>query len=117
MIENSSSNDNLHSSANINSVEAKAVDNKAQKSTKYAKKAPKLATEAASEVKSSEVESKAKQATKASAAKPTKTSQDTKKQTTQSQSVKHQTAASKMNEQKGPVPSKRRRRQPSVNNV
>ena len=117
VIENNSSNDNLHSSANINSVEAKAVNNKAQKSTKYAKKAPKLATEAASEVKSSEVESKAKQATKASAAKPTKTSQDTKKQTTQSQSVKHQTSASKMNEQKGPVPSKRRRRQPSVNNV
>ena len=117
VIENSNSNDNLHSLANINSVEAKAVDNQAQKSTKYAKKAPKLATEAASEVKSSEVKSKAKQATKASAAKLTKTSQDTKKQTTQSQSVKYQTAASKMNEQKGPVPSKRRRRQPSVNNV
>ena len=117
VIENSISNDNLHSSANINSVEAKAVDIQAQKSTRYAKKAPKLATEATSEVKSSDVESKAKRATKASAAKPTKTSQDTKKQTTQSQSVKHQTAASKMNEQKGPVPSKRRRRQPSVNNI
>ena len=117
VIENSSSNDNLHSSANINSVEAKEVDIQTQKSTRYAKKAPKLATEDTSEVKSSEVESKAKRATKASAAKPTKTSQDTKKQTTQSQSVKHQTAASKMNEQKGPVPSKRRRRQPSVNNV
>ena len=117
VIENSSSNDNLHSSANINSVEAKEVDNQAQKSTRYAKKAPKLATEATSEVKSNNVESKAKRATKASAAKPTKTSQDTKKQTTQSQSVKHQTTASKMNEQKGPVPSKRRRRQPSVNNV
>ena len=117
VIENSSSNDNLHSSANINSVEAKEVDIQAQKSTRYAKKAPKLATEATSEVKSSEVESNAKQATKASDVKPTKTSQDTKKQTSQSQSVKHQTAASKMNEQKGPVPSKRRRRQPSVNNV
>ena len=117
VIENSSSNDNLHSSANINSVEAKEVDIQAQKSTRYVKKAPKLATEATSEVKSSNVESKAEQATKASLAKPTKTSQDTKKQTTQSQSVKHQTAASKMNEQKGPVPSKRRRRQPSVNNV
>ena len=117
VIENSSSNDNLHSSANINSVEAKEVDNQAQKSTRYAKKAPTLATEATSEVKSNNVESKAKRATKASAAKPTKTSQDTEKQTTQSQSVKHQTTASKMNEQKGPVPSKRRRRQPSVNNV
>ena len=117
VIENSSSNDNLHSSANINSVEAKEVDIQTQKSTRYAKKAPKLATEDTSEVKSSEVESKAKRATKASAAKPTKISQDTKKQTTQSQSVKHQTAASKMNDQKGPVPSKRRRRQPSVNNV
>ena len=117
VIENSDSNDNLHSLANINSVEAKEFDIQAQKSARYAKKAPKLATEATSEVKSSEVESKAKQATKASSAKPIKTSQDTKKQTTQSQSVKHQTAASKMNEQKGPVPSKRRRRQPSVNNV
>ena len=117
MIENSDSNDNLHSSANINSVEAKEVDIQAQKSTRYVKKAPKLATEATSEVKSSNFEIKAKQATKASSAKPTKTSQDTKKQTTQSKSVKHQTAASRMNEQKGPVPSKRRRRQPSVNNV
>ena len=117
MIENSDSNDNLHSSANINSVEAKEVDIQAQKSTRYVKKAPKLATEAVSKTETSDVENNAKKATKASAAKPTKTSQDTKKQTTQSQSVKHQTAASKMNEQKGPVPSKRRRRQPSVNNV
>ena len=111
-------NDNGNSSANSNSVvEAKAVDNKAQKATRYAKKAPKLVTEAVSKTETSDVESKAKKATKATAAKPTKTSQDTKRQTSQSQSAKHQTAASKMNEQKGPVPSKRRRRQPSVNNV
>lgn len=111
-------NDNGNSSANSNSVvEAKAVDNKAQKAARYAKKAPKLATEAVSKTETSDVESKAKKATKATAAKPTKTSQDTKRQTSQSQSAKHQTAASKMNEQKGPVPSKRRRRQPSVNNV
>ncbi|MBR5494633.1 MAG: poly(A) polymerase, partial [Psychrobacter sp.] len=111
-------NDNGNSSADSNSVvEAKAVDNKAQKATRYAKKAPKLATEAVSKTETSDVESKAKKATKATAAKPTKTSQDTKRQTSQSQSAKHQTAASKMNEQKGPVPSKRRRRQPSVNNV
>ena len=117
VVENDNENSPANSSSNSNSVEAKAVDIQAQKSTRYAKKAPKLATETTSEVKISEVESKAKQATKASSAKPAKTSQDTKKQTTQSQSVKHQTAASKMNEQKGPVPSKRRRRQPSVNNV
>ena len=111
-------NDNGNSSADSNSVvEAKAVDNKAQKAARYAKKAPKLATEAVSKTETSDVESKAKKATKATAAKPTKTSQDTKRQTSQSQSAKHQTAASKMNEQKGPVPSKRRRRQPSVNNV
>ena len=111
-------NDNGNSSANSNSVvEAKAVDNKAQKATRYAKKAPKLVTEAVSKTETSDVESKAKKATKATAAKPTKTSQDAKRQTSQSQSAKHQTAASKMNEQKGPVPSKRRRRQPSVNNV
>lgn len=102
-------NDNGNSSADSNSVEVKAVDNKAQKAARYAKKAPKLATEAVSKTETSDVESKAKKATKATAAKPTKTSQ--------SQSAKHQTAASKMNEQKGPVPSKRRRRQPSVNNV
>ena len=112
VIENSSSNDNLHSLANINSVEAKVVDSQEQKAEKYVKKAPKPAAEA-----TSKIDAQAKKSTKASAAKPTKTSQDTKKQTTQSQSVKHQTAASKMNEQKGPVPSKRRRRQPSVNNV
>ena len=111
-------NDNGNSSADSNSVvEAKAVDNKAQKAARYAKKAPKLATEAVSKTETSDVENKAKKATKATAAKPTKTSQDTKSQTSQSQSAKHQTAASKMNEQKGPVPSKRRRRQPSVNNV
>ena len=110
-------NDNGNSSANSNSVEAKAVDNKAQKAARYAKKAPKLATEAVSKSETSDVENNAKKATKASAAKPTKTSQDTKSQTSQSQSAKNQTAASKMNEQKGPVPSKRRRRQPSVNNV
>ena len=111
-------NDNGNSSADSNSVvEAKAVDNKAQKATRYAKKAPKLVTEAVSKTETSDVESKAKKATRATAAKPTKTSQDTKSQTSQSQSAKNQTAASKMNEQKGPVPSKRRRRQPSVNNV
>ena len=111
-------NDNGNSSANSNSVvEAKAVDNKAQKATRYAKKAPKLVTEAVSKTETSDVENNAKKATKATAAKPTKTSQDAKRQTSQSQSAKHQTAASKMNEQKGPVPSKRRRRQPSVNNV
>lgn len=111
-------NDNGNSSANSNSVvEAKAVDNKAQKAARYAKKAPKLATEAVSKTETSDVENNAKKATKATAAKPTKTSQDTKSQTSQSQSAKNQTAASKMNEQKGPVPSKRRRRQPSVNNV
>jgi poly(A) polymerase len=74
-------------------------------------------TEAVSKTETSDVENNAKKATKATAAKPTKTSQDAKRQTSQSQSAKHQTAASKMNEQKGPVPSKRRRRQPSVNNV
>ncbi|MBB3106581.1 poly(A) polymerase [Psychrobacter luti] len=109
--------DNGNSPANSNSVETKAVDNKAQKAARYAKKAPKPATEAVSKTETSDVESKAKTASKASAAKPTKTSQDTKSQTSQSQSAKHQTAASKMNEKKGPVPSKRRRRQPSVNNV
>ena len=110
-------NDNGNSSANSNSVEAKAVNSQEQKAARYAKKAPKLATEAVSKSETSDVENNAKKATKASAAKPTKTSQDTKSQTSQNQSAKHQTAASKMNEQKGPVPSKRRRRQPSVNNV
>ena len=56
-------------------------------------------------------------AKKAASNKPAKTKQDTKKKTTQTQSAQNQTAASKMNEQKGPVPSKRRRRQPSTNNA
>lgn len=112
VIDNNSSNDRINNSANSNSVEAKAINSREQKAEKYVKKAPKPAAEA-----TSKIDAQAKKSTKASASKPAKTNQDTKSQTTQSQSTKSQTAASNMNEHKGPVPSKRRRRQPSVNNV
>ncbi|OXL19651.1 polynucleotide adenylyltransferase PcnB [Psychrobacter sp. DAB_AL32B] len=68
---------------------------------KYAKKAPKPVTHSADEVVN-----KAQKPAKASTAKPAKTSQ-----------VASPTVVSNMNNSKGPVPSKRRRRQPSVNDV
>ncbi|MDE4454328.1 polynucleotide adenylyltransferase PcnB [Psychrobacter sp. DAB_AL62B] len=68
---------------------------------KYAKKAPKPIAQPVDKVVS-----KAQKPAKASTTKPAKTSQ-----------VASPTVVSNMNNSKGPVPSKRRRRQPSVNDV
>ena len=101
---------NSDSKNNTHNVAEKPISDKGQivNTAKYEKKTPKAAAEFAEDAPSV--------AKKAASNKPAKTKQDTKKQTTQTQSAQNQTAASKMNEQKGPVPSKRRRRQPSVNN-
>lgn len=101
---------NSDSKNNTHNVAEKPISDKGQvvNTAKYEKKTPKAAAEFAEDAPSV--------AKKAASNKPAKTKQDTKKQTTQTQSAQNQTAASKMNEQKGPVPSKRRRRQPSTNN-
>jgi len=102
--------DSKNNADNLLNVAAKPASDKEQvvNTTKYEKKVPKAAADFAENTPSV--------AKKAASNKPAKTKQDTKKQTTQTQSAQNQTAASKMNEQKGPVPSKRRRRQPSTNN-
>ena len=109
-IANNSNIDVKNNADNLHNVAAKPVSDKEQvgNTAKYGKKAPKTAAEFAEDTPSV--------AKKAASNKPATTKQNTKKQTTQTQSADNQTAASKMNEQKGPVPSKRRRRQPSVNN-
>ena len=109
-IADNSNTDSKNNADNLLNVTAKPASDKEQvvNTAKYEKKAPKTAAEFAEDAPSA--------AKKAASNKPAKTKQDTKKKTTQTQSAQNQTAASKMNEQKGPVPSKRRRRQPSVSN-
>ncbi|MGP5371671.1 polynucleotide adenylyltransferase PcnB [Psychrobacter alimentarius] len=105
--------------------DAKGINSKAQSAAKYAKKAPKPAvestdksdTKSVKEVGSKAVDSKdaakiaaptrAKKSVKAITAKAAKAKQDTN----------DQIPAIKVTDNKGPVPSKRRRRQPSTDNV
>ncbi|MFZ2843877.1 polynucleotide adenylyltransferase PcnB [Psychrobacter sp.] len=82
-------------------VNAKAFDSTEKTNARYVKKAPKSVTQS-----TDKVINKAQKPVKASTAKPTRTSQ-----------VAKPTVASNINDNKGPVPSKRRRRQPSVNDV
>ena len=107
MIADNSSTDSKNNADHLLNVAAKPASDKEQvvNTAKYEKKAPKAASDFAEDTPSV--------AKKPVAKKAAATKQDTKKQTTQAQ---NRTAASKMNEQKGPVPSKRRRRQPSVSN-
>ena len=101
-IADNSNTDSKNNADNLLNVAAKPASDKEQvvNTAKYEKKVPKAASYFAEDTPSV--------AKKAAA-----TKQNIKKQTTQAQ---NRTAASKMNEQKGPVPSKRRRRQPSVSN-
>jgi len=110
------STDSKNNSDNLLNVAAKPASDKEQvvNTAKYEKKAPKAASDFAEDTPSVANKPVAK---KAASNKPAATKQHTKKKTTQTQSAQNQTAASKMNEQKGPVPSKRRRRQPSTNNA
>lgn len=95
------------------STDAKSVDGIAQKAAKYVRKAPKAVSQALGTVKSDDVVDvdKAKKVAKGLAAKAVKTSQGDNNQS------KDQLVISTMTEHKGPIPSKRRRRQPSVNNA
>ena len=101
-IAENSNTDSKNNADHLLNVTAKPASDKEQvvNTAKYEKKVPKAASCFAEDTPSV--------AKKAAA-----TKQNIKKQTTQAQ---NRTAASKMNEQKGPVPSKRRRRQPSVSN-
>ena len=85
----------------VEKVNAKAFDSTEKTNARYVKKAPKSVTQS-----TDKVINKAQKPAKASTAKPTRTSQ-----------VAKPTVASNINDNKGPVPSKRRRRQPSVNDV
>ncbi|HCI76006.1 MULTISPECIES: polynucleotide adenylyltransferase PcnB [unclassified Psychrobacter] len=90
------------------------VNNNDKAAAKYAKKAPKPAAQPTDKVdipakKTAERKKVAKVATPASAKKPAKT--------TEAKSANGNAGTSSVNDNKGPVPSKRRRRQPSTNNV
>ena len=90
------------------------VNNNYKAAAKYAKKAPKPAAQPTDKAdipakKTAERKKVAKVATPASAKKPAKT--------TEAKSANGNAGTSSVNDNKGPVPSKRRRRQPSTNNV
>ncbi|WP_201568184.1 polynucleotide adenylyltransferase PcnB [Psychrobacter sp. JCM 18900] len=109
----------------VSNIEVQGSNDKAQPAAKYAKKAPKPAvestdksdTKSVKEVASKEVASKdatktaaparARKSVKATTAKAAKAKQDTNVQM----------PAVKVTDNKGPVPSKRRRRQPSTESV
>ena len=87
---------------------------------KYAKKAPKPAAQPTDKTdipakKTAERKKVAKVTTPASAKKPAKTTEAKSAKT--SQAANGNVGTSSVNDNKGPVPSKRRRRQPSTDNV
>ena len=100
VIADNSNTDSKNNADNSKSVEAKPVGRKEQtaEAAKYERKAPKPAPQFAEDANSDSKKS-------------AKANQDTKRQT-----VESQTAIIKSNDDKGPIPSRRRRRQPSVNN-
>lgn len=110
-----SNTDSKNNADNLLNVAAKPASDKEQvvNTAKYEKKAPKAASDFAEDTPSVTKKPVAK---RAASNKPAATKQDTKKQTTQKQNTESQTAIIKSNDNKGPIPSKRRRRQPSVSN-
>lgn len=100
VIADNSNTDSKNNAVNSKSVEAKPVGRKEQtaEAAKYERKAPKPAPQFAEDANSDSKKS-------------AKANQDTKRQT-----VESQTATIKSNDDKGPIPSRRGRRQPSVNN-
>ncbi len=95
-----------------NSVELQSKTDKEQSTAKYARKAPKsVATSASSADTTESVE---REVTK-KAARPAKTKKSVKATTAKTeQAASNQAPAVKVTDDKGPVPSKRRRRQPST---
>src|SRR5699024_9625758 len=110
VIADNSSTDSKNNADNLLNVAAKPASDKEQvvNTAKYEKKAPKAASDFAEDTPSVTKKPVAK---RAASNKPAATKQDTKKQTTQKQNTESQTAIIKSNDNKGPIPSKRRRRQ------
>ena len=104
------------------SVEAQVTGNKDEKvAAKYTKKAPKSAAQSTSKAEKTVERTETTTRTKTAGA--NKASTPAKAKTTEAKPANSKTvankkaAASKVNDNKGPVPSKRRRRQPSTDNV
>ncbi|WP_201535659.1 polynucleotide adenylyltransferase PcnB [Psychrobacter immobilis] len=105
-----------------NGLEAPKINNGDQAAAKYAKKAPKLVAQS-----SDKVATKANKPAKSIETEPAKTRSTRSRSTKNGQAVYSQITASKasdsksfdskMTDNKGPVPSKRRRRQPSADNA
>ena len=94
-----------------NSVELQSKNDKEQSTANYARKAPKSVATSASPADTTEAKTVAREGTK-KAATPTKVKKPVKAKTEQVDS--NQAPAVKVTDDKGPVPSKRRRRQPST---
>lgn len=94
-----------------NSVELQSKADKEQSTAKYARKALKSVASSASPADTTEAKTVAREGTK-KAATPTKAKKPVKAKTEQVDS--NQAPAVKVTDDKGPVPSKRRRRQPST---
>ncbi|MEC9445101.1 MAG: polynucleotide adenylyltransferase PcnB [Pseudomonadota bacterium] len=97
-----------------NSVELQSKNDKEQSTAKYARKAPKSVATSASPADTTEAKTVAREGTK-KAATPTKAEKPVKAKTEQVDS--NQAPAVKVTDDKGPVPSKRRRRQPSTDSA
>ena len=97
-----------------NSVELQSKNDKEQSTAKYARKAPKSVATSASPADTTEAKTVAREGTK-KAATPTKAKKPVKAKTEQVDS--NQAPAVKVTDDKGPVPSKRRRRQPSTDSA
>jgi poly(A) polymerase len=97
-----------------NSVELQSKNDKEQSTAKYARKAPKSVATSASPADTTEAKTVAREGTK-KAATPTKVKKSVKATTAKTeQAASNQAPAVKVTDDKGPVPSKRRRRQPST---
>ncbi|AOY44050.1 MULTISPECIES: polynucleotide adenylyltransferase PcnB [Psychrobacter] len=97
-----------------NSVELQSKADKEQSTAKYARKALKSVASSASPADTTEAKTVAREGTK-KAATPTKVKKPVKAKTEQVNS--NQAPAVKVTDDKGPVPSKRRRRQPSTDSA
>ncbi len=102
---------------NTSSVETQAIDNSDQTIGKYAKKAPKSTAGSIGKA-NNQAKNTAEHEATVKAAAPAKAKKSTKAKSVESNQVTNSPViASTVNDNKGPVPSKRRRRQPSTDNA
>ncbi|ERL55686.1 polynucleotide adenylyltransferase PcnB [Psychrobacter aquaticus] len=102
---------------NTSSIETQAIDNSDQTIAKYSKKAPKSITGSTVKVDNKAKDTAEHEATVKAAA-PAKAKNPTNARSVESNQVTHSPViASTVNDNKGPIPSKRRRRQPSTDNA